>query len=190
MGELYHYGVKGMKWGVRRRRGNSAVASAKRMGKTVSDNEKERREQMNTISKRKDVSFMDRRIARYARKSPAQRMATVAVNSVAKEALNSTMRKENFSVRRAIGSATNDFAVKEVQAQSLSKKYNKDGSGEGSKNNILTKEVGIAVGYNVTRNVMSTTVNTLTGSTTTGKAALDSLGNAVMKTPYDDLFKK
>lgn len=190
MGELYHYGVKGMKWGVRRRRGNSVVTSVKRMGKAVSDNDKERREQMKTVSRRKDVSFMDRRIASYARKSPAQRMATVAVNSVAKEALNSAVRQEKFSVRRAVDSAANKFAVKEIQAQSLSKKYNKDGSGEGSKNNIFTKEVGIAVGYNVTRNVMATTVNTLTGSTTAGKAALDSLGNAVMKTPYDDLFKK
>lgn len=191
MGELYHYGVKGMKWGVRRRRGTGVVSNVKRMSKAVSENDEQRREQMKAISRRKDVAITDKVISRYARKSPAQRMAQVTVNSAVKEYVNSKTQNRGFSVKRTVSDAANNFAVKELQAQSLSKKYNPDGSGEGSKNKVFTKELGIALGYNAARGTMKMTVGALTGTNvSSGKSAFDSLGDAVMNTPYDDLLKK
>lgn len=77
--ELYHHGIKGQKWGVRRFQkagGGLTPAGKKRYGKDKDPNkvrakkhgklnDADRQEQMKALSKRKDIRGKDRKIAKY-----------------------------------------------------------------------------------------------------------------------------
>lgn len=135
-----------MKWGVRRKRNtltNTKVIRSKR----AADNE--RREQMKAIAKRKDIARSDRKLARYGSMSRGRRMVNNVTRAAMEEALISQTFKREMNPKRITNKALDNMAIKELQLRSLSKKYNQDGSGEGSKSSIINRERAIATAYKI-----------------------------------------
>lgn len=158
--ELYHHGIKGQKWGVRRFQkvgGGLTPAGKKRYGKEKDPNKvrakeheklkgEDRRTQMEALSKRKDIRRKDRKLAKYGSKTTAERMAITTgkttTKDLAKEAakvgtLNAIgkrigYRRIEFSPNaREIGmDAVMDFVKKESDLRKLSESYNPDGTGK------------------------------------------------------------
>lgn len=158
--ELYHHGIKGQKWGVRRFQkvgGGLTPAGKKRYGKDKDPNKvrakehdklkgEERRTQMEALSKRKDIKRKDRKLAKYGSKTTAERMAITTGKTSAKElakeaAIVGTVnaigkrvgyRRVDFSPNaREIGiDAVMEFVRKESDLRKLSESYNPDGTGK------------------------------------------------------------
>jgi hypothetical protein len=99
--ELYHHGIKGQKWGVRRYQkvgGGLTPAGKKRYKKEKGPNDvrakkheklkgEARREQMKALSERKDIRKKDRKLAAYGAKSTAERLAITTGKTTFKSAV-------------------------------------------------------------------------------------------------------
>ena len=128
---IYHHGVKGQKWGIRRfqkKDGSLTPAGIKRYS------DSERRAQMKNIAKRKNVKFDSDRSASIAVLKTALTGEKIGPNTIKEIATSSAMK----------------IAEQELRAMSVSKKYDKNGKIiKGAANEkYLSREDKISIGIN------------------------------------------
>ena len=151
--ELYHYGVKGMKWGVRRAKDTVSNYRAKRKAE-----EEAYRKKLSNISKNRYNNADVVARARYRNQSLKGRVAgeglKVATGAVVKEImLGNPKRYQNMSKEQlalhltsiavgAVAKTATNVVVKDALAKSASKRYNDDGKfKKGAKRqSLITKE--------------------------------------------------
>ena len=163
--ELYHHGIKGQKWGVRRfqnKNGTRTAAGRKRYGaavvKTVSKvnaKKKARDKKIDTILKRKSLNSSDRERIEYAKQGVAKRLAKDYKSTLAEEAINmaftgefkrySSMSSDQLKaalVKKFVDvgvSTVKDTAKNTVLSEMALNKYRDNGKIK-KKNGILTRE--------------------------------------------------
>lgn len=151
--ELHHYGVKGMKWGVRRAKDTVSNYRAKRKAE-----EEAYRKKLSNISKNRYNNADAVARARYRNQSLKGRVGgealRVATAAVLKEVmLGNTKRYQNMSKEQlalhltsiaagAVARTATNVVVKDALAKSASKRYNDDGKfKKGAKRQgLYTKE--------------------------------------------------
>ena len=153
-GELYHYGVKGMKWGVHRERKQNI--------------ERSYRKKLDSIIKNKNADTADVKRFKYRNQSYGKRFAKTAASGVTqmligemfsgnisrygqmnKQQLRKELTKKALSLTATTAA---NVAIKDAMAKSASKRYTDDGKRvKGTKSHIVSKEtiieksIGVAV---------------------------------------------
>lgn len=171
---LYHHGIKGQRWGVRRYQnedGSLTNAGKKRYTDVISDKineiqnkEKDYRKKLTTITNRKDINSDDRRLFEYRNKSLGARYAEKATGIIATRLISecvtgkigrySRMSKSELAkelTRTATRIATKTaatVALNDALAKSAAKGYTNEGKrADGKKDNrFITKERATMIG--------------------------------------------
>ena len=166
--ELYHHGIKGMKWGVRRfqtKSGKLTVAGKKRY-----NSEKEYRDKLTKIANNKNVNESDLKRINYRNQSLGKRVVKTAASGVAQMLISEVlsgnasrwarMNKAQIAselTKKALslaGTTAANVAIQDRLAKSASNKYTKSGSRKkGVKDHAITKEDAISLGINLATTV-------------------------------------
>ena len=166
--ELCHYGVKGMKWGVRRYqdRSGSLTALGKRRLQSMRDNETAYRKKLANITKNRNADASDIKRFEYRNQSLARRfsrqVATVAVSTLIDDLTTgqyesyADMSKADIAKKLLkIGAiASVKTVVSDALAKSASKRYTDSGRRrKGAKDHLPTKEDKIEIAIGIASNV-------------------------------------
>lgn len=148
---LYHHGVKGQKWGVRR---DNSISVSKTIGK-IKDNKQVKIEKAKNIAKNEDAHKNDRKLAVYSQKSTSSKIAKATRDAIAtqliKDALtgeigqyqNRSLADWSNAFKQVSKQAATTMAMNEALARSSAAKYNSDGthkSGKSNKDVKMTRE--------------------------------------------------
>lgn len=157
MSELQHFGVKGMRWGVRKSPEQEARSAARKKARD------DYREKVAKVAANKYAQGSDRKRAEYASQPAAARIAktaaTIMAQTLIKDALTGNLgRYKNMSkaqiAKKMAGIAATTAAnvvVDDALAKSAMKNYTDKGTTvRGSKRStkLVTKEDAIAIGIN------------------------------------------
>ena len=111
MNELYHYGVKGMKWGVRRYQ--NAGASKRRSKKVSTGSEKQRNRKKTTISKKvfnKKIEDINSATLNHAKTFVTQHLLNQQFTGWSmQESTRASINAANQAASLAISGGTNPF---------------------------------------------------------------------------------
>ena len=170
--ELYHHGIKGQKWGIRRYQnedGSLTPIGKKRYSDVLSDkisemknNEKDYRKKLTAITKRKGINDSDRRLFNYRNKSLAARYAETGTKVIAGKLIGdlisgnldqySRMNKSEIikELTKVAVKTTANVALNDALAKSAAKGYTDEGKRANSKkdNRLLTKQDMTLMGIN------------------------------------------
>lgn len=154
--ELYHYGVKGMKWGIRK-----SYTTAKKGYNTAKESDKAYRKKLSNIADNKQASAADRKYAANASKPASVRVLKSASNvaigvgfRLALKGLVDPNSKVDYNklAKEVAKEVAKDYAFNEAMARSVASKYNDDGIKKNGKGpSVITREQAILTGVKVAK---------------------------------------
>lgn len=151
--ELYHHGIRGMKWGVRRFQnedGSLTPAGEKRAARA--EKKAAYQAKLNAIANNEDASKSDIKRARYRSQSLGRRVGGTAAGVVAGKVIGDVfsgkilkygqMSKADIAkeVGGIVATTARTVVVKDALAKSASKKYADDGTRVKGKKSAITRE--------------------------------------------------
>ena len=158
--ELYHHGIKGQKWGVRRfqtKAGNLTAAGKKRYAE-YQKKESAYKAKLKKISKHKNISENERQLVEYRSKSMTKRYGGLVVGTVIGDVINTALigamsgqsidkslgaYAENFTKRlpAILAKNTMTMAKKDYQAKLVSERFTDEGrKRKGADKGFIKKE--------------------------------------------------
>lgn len=154
--ELYHYGVKGMKWGIRK-----SYTTAKKGYNTAKESDKAYRKKLSNIADNEQASAADRKYAANASKPASVRVLKSASNvaigvgfRLALKGLVDPNSKVDYNklAKEVAKEVAKDYAFNEAMARSVASKYNDDGIKKNGKGpSVITREQAILTGVKVAK---------------------------------------
>ena len=111
--ELYHHGIKGQKWGVRRfqtKAGNLTAAGKKRYAE-YQKKESDYKAKLKKISKNKNLSDSERQLVEYRSKSMTKRYGGLVVGTVIGDVINTALigAMSGQSIDKSLGAYAENF---------------------------------------------------------------------------------
>ena len=157
---LMHYGVKGMKWGVRR--SQSTLDRLSGRVKLIKDNETAYRKKLTAITSQENINKSDRKRFEYRNKNLASRVGETAVRSATGMLIGDlisgkikdygSMSKQELTKRltHLATSTARNVVIKDALAKSAAKGYTSDGKRVNGKKDrrLITKEDVIETSVN------------------------------------------
>ena len=143
--ELYHHGVKGMKWGVRRTPQQLGHDIKKSMQKRKQDHLDYRRK-MAKVSNNRYAHSSDKARAKYAAKSMPAKVASVTFGVVFQRAILKGITGQSQAIskdeaKQIAKEVVKNMAINEAMGKSVSKKYDDQGKFVGKKKQgLYTRE--------------------------------------------------
>lgn len=172
--ELTHWGVKGMKWGVRRyqnKDGSLTSAGKKRysVGDFIQSKKDERKKEISKIrniqkKQGKNLNYSDEKRLKYYKDPYVKRLGKAAASAAVQTVLSdimtgkagqySSMSKKDVAKRVAsiLGSSASSVALNDYLAKSTLKRYSDSGKST-KKSGVITKEDAIEIGISSAVNV-------------------------------------
>lgn len=191
---LYHHGIKGQKWGIRRYQnedGSLTAAGQKRYSikeayKKHSENEREYRNKLSNILAKEDINAHDRKLLKYRNANAVTRIAKTAASSFAPYVIGNVVagvKPTKKSVTRVLVKGGIDTAAKvafnDMLAKSAAKGYTNDGNRADGKKDTrkVTKEQKIKTTVRIATGAAY--VATVVGGYKLGKAFIDKKKNEI-----------
>lgn len=164
--ELYHHGIKGQRWGVRRYQNKNGSLTnegknrySKRIVKFVQDSKRKEntyRKKLTAIEEAGEAGKSDLNTIKYRNRSLTNRigtqMMTLAIGTIVKDVMTgdvhkySEMNKTELGIKIAgiVASSSGTVAYKSLRAKSVANKYDDNGVKiKGKKNSNFTREDAI-----------------------------------------------
>ena len=199
--ELYHHGIKGQKWGVRRfqnKDGSLTPAGQKRY-----DDKEAYRNKMQKIAKNRNAHASDRKRAEYATKSIGKKFTGELGKVIAGQVIGDILSGKDYSkmskdelikMAKNIGMATvGKMALTEIEVKSMSKKYNAAGRAKG-KQGLMSREdmYGICAStavkfYPVVNMLVGAKYAQVKANRAANKAKFESWGGNILESKFDDI---
>lgn len=200
--ELYHHGIKGQKWGIRRFQDKDGSLTP--AGKKRYDDKEAYRNKMQKIAKNRNAHASDRKRAEYATKSIGKKFTGELGKVVARQVISDILRGKDYSnmskdefVKRVtnIGIATvGKMALTEVEVKSMSKKYNAAGRAK-EKQGLMSREdmYGIIAGtavkfYPVVNFIVGAKYSQVKAKRAANEAKFKSWGGNILESKFDDII--
>ena len=213
--ELYHHGIKGQKWGVRRfqnKNGGLTTAGRKRYGaavvKTVSkinEKKKARDQKIDTILKRKTLDASDKKRIKYAKQGAATRLVNEYKNAVAGELIRSALtgdfkRYSNMSpdqlkselAKKALevgANAVKNTAKNTALSEMTLNKYRDNGRIK-KKNGLVTREDKLEIAMTMTpyiKAMLKLSTYDARSQRAKNEAKFNSWNGRILESKFDDI---
>lgn len=195
--ELYHYGVKGMKWGVRRARQNVQTKY-----KAHKDRNEEYRAKMAKVAKNERAWETDRKLAKFASKSTTGKVTSTVATNTAKALVGRAImgklpqnKDEYMQLAKQIAKqSAMDYATNEALAKSASKKYNNAGKALKKQKGVVSREdvyqlgIGLAkAAYPLASHVAGMKYGQMKAQRAANEAKFNAWGGRILEAKYDDI---
>lgn len=195
--ELYHYGVKGMRWGVRRAR-----QSVQTKHKEYKAKNEAYRVKMEKVAKNESAWESDRKLAKYASKSTAGKVASTVATNTAKALVGRAIigkipqnKDEYMQLAKQIAKqSAADYATNEVLSKSVSKKYNNAGRSLKKQKGVVSREdvyqlgLGMAkAAYPLASHIAGMKYGQMKAQRAANEAKFNAWGGRILEAKYDDI---
>lgn len=195
--ELYHYGVKGMKWGVRRARQN--IQTKYKVHKVKNE---DYRAKMAKVAKNERAWETDRKLAKFASKSTTGKVTSTVATNTAKALVGRAImgklpqnKDEYMQLAKQIAKqSAMDYATNEALAKSASKKYNNAGKALKKQKGVVSREdvyqlgIGLAkAAYPLASHVAGMKYGQMKAQREANEAKFNAWGGRILEAKYDDI---
>ena len=158
--ELYHHGIKGQKWGVRRfqNKNGSLTAAGKKRYDEYAKKESDYRTKLKKISKNKNLSDKEKELIKYRDNSMTKRYGGLVVGTIIGDVINTALigAMSGQSIDKSLGAYAENFtkrvpsilakntmlmAKKDYQAKLVSERFTDEGKKrKGADKGLIKKE--------------------------------------------------
>lgn len=202
--DLYHHGVKGMKWGVRRTPQQLGHDIRKRRAQKKAEQEAYKKK-MRKIAKNRYNLDADKKRARYSAQSTTGKVISTTATTIGKTIVRDAMLGKSYSkmtpqqlAAKAVGMVAETgarYAYNEATAKSMASRYTEDGKRKPrTKTEYYTKEQKMDLAVDLAMAALplaaysaKTNIKTARANRAANEAKFNAWGGNILEMKFDDI---